>query len=145
MAIIPKMSKEQQFSVGSDEITQGMEGILSNNSDALIHLAKKSDRLVVYGLQDETGNYIDGLGERRARNVAKELNKLMWNEEISLKITTQEYPLKNFVKSGILREHQQLLNQRGVAIVAHFDQNTQTDTSGIWFLPPSLRPLPWQL
>jgi len=132
MAVIPKLSTAEQFPKGSVKAPEEMERVFSKNSEALIRLARKADGIVVFGLQDETGSYIDGLGERRARAIAKQLNKLLWHDQApALKVTTQEYSLGNAPKEGILREHQQYLNQRGVAIVAYFDKDTHTNIS--WF------------
>ena len=132
MAVVPKLSPAEQFPKGSAKVPEEMEGVFSENSEALIQLAKKADEIVIFGLQDETGSYIDGLGEQRARAVARQLNELLWHSQApSLKVTTQEYSLGNAAKEGILREHQQYLNQRGIAIVAYFDKDTHTDIS--WF------------
>jgi len=131
-AVFPNVSESEQFPKESDDLTEGLRDILENNSQALKQLVSEADDIIIFGLQDESGEYINGLGERRARAVAKVINEMSWHKQAnSWKVTTQEFALANDPKTRILKRHQEFINMRSVAIVAHYD-NTVANSDTWW-------------
>jgi hypothetical protein len=130
-AVIPNLSENDQFAVGECSITEGLSEWLGDNQESLSRLISEADQVVVYGLQDEIDNFRRGLGKCRADKVTRLINEWAWNDLFeAAKITSHELQLGNDEKTEVLKEHQKYLNQRGVAIIALYDTN-----SDFWWPP----------
>jgi hypothetical protein len=116
---IANLSEDDQFPVGGDSITTGMQAVLDANQEALTKLAKASEHMTIYGLQDQSGNMISGLGEDRAEKIAGFINgKLFLHNSLPL-VEAEGLVLENDTKTRVLDFQQELLTQRSFAIVAH--------------------------